>query len=180
MAVLFRMGGLGSSTVMALCISLAGATVGFLVWNFPKARTFMGDCGSTVLGFTLAALSCYGPGRTDLPFVAFVLPLWPFLYEATFTVIKRAMRHEKVWEAHREHHYQLLIRCGWTHPVVTLLYALQFSICCGAAMAYARFNDDLVRLGILAVLGVCYVGFSVAVHRYFNNHMKKKLAGTSS
>ncbi|MBN1931059.1 MAG: glycosyltransferase family 4 protein [Desulfobacterales bacterium] len=165
MAVLLGMGGLFDGLAVSLCMALAGAALGFLFWNYPRARTFMGDCGSTVLGFVLASMSCYGASRTDVPFVAFMLPLWPFFYDATFTVLKRAIRGEKIWEAHREHHYQLLIRSGWSHTVVTALYALQFITCSILGFWYAQTGSEILRLFQLSILLSIYAGYSLLVHK---------------
>lgn len=165
MAVLLDIGGLFDGVAVSLCMALTGAAVGFLFWNYPRARIFMGDCGSTVLGFVLASMSCYGASRTDVPFVAFMLPLWPFFYDATFTVLKRAARGEKIWEAHREHHYQLLIRSGWSHTVVTALYSVQFVTCSVLGFWYAQTDSEILRLFQLLILLGIYVGYSVLVHQ---------------
>lgn len=157
--------------------ALAGACVGFLPHNFPRARMFMGDVGSTTLGFGLAMLTLVGgtrPLNQHLPWVAFVLPLGVFIYDATFTLSKRILRHENFLKPHREHHYQLLIRCGWSHTKVTALQALLMAVCCVAAMVYARaesmVNGDAVQLVVLAAVVAMFATYSVLVHRYFRAH----------
>ncbi|WP_175951527.1 glycosyltransferase family 4 protein [Burkholderia sp. BCC0405] len=105
--------------------AMAGAALGFLVFNFPPARIFLGDAGSIPLGFAAAALGVQG-------WLDHVWPLWfpvmvfsPFIGDATLTLAKRLVRREKVWEAHREHCYQRLARMGFGHRATMLLwYAL--------------------------------------------------------
>ncbi len=81
----------------------------------------MGDAGSALLGFLLATVPwVIGPNRLWLPTV---LVLWPFLFDTLFTLGRRAVRGERLWEAHRSHLYQCLIVGGWSHRAVALLYA---------------------------------------------------------
>jgi len=167
LAGLLLLGGGQNSVIIA--VALAGACAGFLPHNFPKARLFMGDSGSTILGYILASLTLVGANRTGLPWLAFALPLAIFLYDALFTLAKRALRGENVAKPHREHHYQLLIRSGWSHTRTTLLQSALMLLCTGGAFAYAL-GDNAVRLSVLCGLlavGGCY---SVLVHRYFALH----------
>jgi UDP-N-acetylmuramyl pentapeptide phosphotransferase/UDP-N-acetylglucosamine-1-phosphate transferase len=159
--------------------ALAGACIGFLPHNFPRARTFMGDVGSTTLGFALAMLTLVGgtrPHTGHLPWLAFVLPLGVFIYDATFTLIKRIIRRENFLKPHREHHYQLLIRSGWTHTSVTLLQGALMGVCCVGAIVYAfgaRMDSTAggaVQTAVLAVVLTMLGTYSVLVHRYFARH----------
>jgi UDP-N-acetylmuramyl pentapeptide phosphotransferase/UDP-N-acetylglucosamine-1-phosphate transferase len=103
-----------------LSVLLAGCAVGFLPHNFPQARMFMGDVGSVPLGFLLMFLSVWlardGGGWLWLPLGALHAG---FVLDTSITMIRRALRGEKVQEAHREHFYQRLVRAGWSHPAVT-------------------------------------------------------------
>ncbi len=168
LAVLFIWGGSANSVIVSM--GLCGACVGFLPHNFPKAKMFMGDSGSTSLGYILAMLTLIGAGRTDIPWVAFMLPLGVFLYDATFTLFKRVIKRENFVKAHREHHYQLLIRCGWSHARVTGVQAALMLVGCVGAGIYAKVDSDGVRLGLLCVLLAIMVCYSVLVHGYFATH----------
>ena len=150
-----------------IAAAIAGGCLGFLPHNFPKAKTFMGDVGSTVLGFSLAMLTIIGAARTKIPWVAFLLPFSLYLYDGTFTLLKRIIRREKFLKPHREHHYQLLIRSGWSHAAVTGLYSLQFIACSTLGILYAMTDNQLVRLGILIGLLGWFGMFSILVHIYF-------------
>jgi len=162
----------GNSFLYAAAI--AGGCLGFLPHNFPKARLFMGDIGSTTIGFVLAVLTLIGARHTairgePMPWVCFVLPLGVFLYDATFTLLKRIVRRENFLKAHREHHYQLLVRCGWSHTQVTGLQMGLMTLCSIAALVYAG-GGDAVRLAVLIGLGAVMAAYSVCVHRYFKTH----------
>ncbi len=137
------------SAVVALGVIIAGSAVGFLPWNFPRARIFMGDAGSLVLGLLLAFTAVVADVAGSLSFPASVLLLGPFIFDTSITLVRRAIRGERVWRAHREHLYQRLARIWGAHAPVSLLYAA-FSVACGVlALAY----DGLGTSGRLLSLG---------------------------
>lgn len=167
LAALLLMG--GTRNTVLISTALAGACLGFLPHNFPKARMFMGDIGSTAIGFALAMLTLIGSERTELPWIAFVLCLGVFIYDATFTLFKRMLQGEKFWKPHRQHHYQLLIRCGWSHTRVSLIQFALMLVCVASAIGYAH-GSDLGQLCILIGLLSMFIVYSVLVHRYFKTH----------
>lgn len=100
--------------------SLGLASLGFLVWNWPPARIFMGDVGSGFLGFMLAAMAILVSHR-----IVFAVQAWPilggvFLVDASVTLIRRMARGDRWYEAHRMHAYQHLARAFGGHLAVTL------------------------------------------------------------
>lgn len=105
----------------------AGAT-GFLTLNWPPAKIFMGDAGSTVLGFLFAAAPLVFVIETkravalDRAVIAAALVLWPFLVDGTFTIFRRLWNRENILKAHRSHLYQRLVIAGKSHVQVTLVY----------------------------------------------------------
>ena len=99
---------------------LAAAVVGFLCWNFPPARIFMGDAGSGFLGITLGVLSLQAAWISPELLWAWVILLGVFVVDATFTLIRRLLRGDKVYEAHRSHAYQFASRRFGKHLPVTL------------------------------------------------------------
>lgn len=114
----------GAEVVPALCIMMAATSLGFLIFNFPRASIFMGDVGSQFLGFTFAALAVIaaehdGP-RTSL----LVMPLlfFHFIFDTFFTFVRRLVSNENVSQAHRTHLYQLLNQLGLSHARVSLLH----------------------------------------------------------
>ncbi|MCW8194220.1 glycosyltransferase family 4 protein [Proteobacteria bacterium 005FR1] len=111
---------IGHPGAAILPLVLAGATAGFLIWNFPPARIFMGDAGSGFLGLTLGTLALQGTWiKPELSWSWMVL-LGVFIVDASYTVIQRLLRGEKVYEAHRSHAYQQASRQFGSHKVVTL------------------------------------------------------------
>lgn len=115
----------GSHFAYLVSLALGAATLGFLVFNWPPAKIFMGDVGSAFLGFAFATLAIiaarYDLGHTSL----FVMPLllFHFIFDSLFTLIRRLMNGDNVFQGHRTHLYQLLNRLGCSHKAVTLIYA---------------------------------------------------------
>jgi UDP-N-acetylmuramyl pentapeptide phosphotransferase/UDP-N-acetylglucosamine-1-phosphate transferase len=115
-------------------LAAAAAGLGFLWWNRPPARIFMGDVGSVTLGFLLGWL-LLEVARSGLGAAALILPLY-FLADATVTLIRRALRLQPVWRAHREHFYQRAIDAGASHGnVVTKVLFVNFLLIGLAALA---------------------------------------------
>jgi len=102
---------------------LCAGAAGFLILNRPPARVFMGDVGSTFLGFTLAGWAALGTVRSpSVPVLASIAVLSPFLFDSLITLLRRVLRGERVSQAHRSHMYQRLVARGWTHGRTTALY----------------------------------------------------------
>ena len=121
-------GGLGLFTgqylVAGLGILIAASSLGFLGHNWAPARIFMGDVGSVFLGYTFAALPLIATGpRFRLALFGFLV-LWPFIFDSSFTLIRRLRWGEKVWTAHRSHLYQRLLPLGYSHQFLSILYAV--------------------------------------------------------
>jgi UDP-N-acetylmuramyl pentapeptide phosphotransferase/UDP-N-acetylglucosamine-1-phosphate transferase len=97
------------------CVAIAGAALGFLLFNFHPARIFLGDAGSIPLGYLAGALGYWGwrGGAWPIWFPALVFA--PFIGDASVTLARRLARGEKFWQAHREHYYQRMVRSGVGH-----------------------------------------------------------------
>ena len=127
---------------------VVGASLAFLVFNFGRARVFMGDAGSIPLGFLAAALGLLGWQRGLWPLWFPVVIFSSFVMDATVTLFKRFMRGERVWEAHREHYYQRLIQMGWSHRKTGLVeYGLMISS--GVVAMLAIYISGLIALVLL-------------------------------
>lgn len=124
----------------ALALALCGACIGFLPFNWPRARIFMGDVGSGALGFALGALVLVACTRLievrPVVNVLWLLPLSAFLVDASLTLARRLVRRERWWTAHAQHAYQVWARArghvrvtlayaGWTVGSVVLAFALR-------------------------------------------------------
>ncbi|MGH7207188.1 MAG: MraY family glycosyltransferase [Nitrospiraceae bacterium] len=151
-------------TIAILALLISGATGGFLYYNMPPARIFMGDVGSVALGFLAGALSVMGidDGLFDMwvPLLIFS----PFVADATVTLIRRLLRGERVWQAHREHYYQRLVLAGWGHRrTMVTEYVLMLS--CGlSAIVYVRVGESW-RLAILMGWIATYVILAWAIRK---------------
>lgn len=104
-----------SADLVAAAAVVTGASLGFLLLNFHPAKLFLGDAGSIPLGFLAGALGYWGwrGGVWPLWFPAMVFA--PFIADASVTLLRRLLRGEKFWEAHREHYYQRMVRSGMSH-----------------------------------------------------------------
>jgi len=105
----------GAESFALLAWGIAAAAAGFLRFNFPPARVFMGDAGSIPLGFLAAALGLAGWLEGLWPLAFPLLVFSPFIADASLTLLRRLFRGEKIWHAHRSHYYQRLVRMGWSH-----------------------------------------------------------------
>lgn len=113
------MGGAASGSGLAL----AGAAAGFLFWNWSPARIFLGDVGSSAIGFVFVVVGVLLMRETGRGIVMTFLPLWPIVLDASATLITRWRRGEPLTQAHRSHLYQRLANGGWGHARVSLLFA---------------------------------------------------------
>ena len=102
---------------------LAACVFGFLLWNFPKAKIFMGDACSGFLGLILGILALIALKEDLALFCAWVICLGVFIVDATYTLIKRVLGGYKMYDAHRSHSYQILSRKCGSHTPVTLVVA---------------------------------------------------------
>ena len=110
----------GNVELIPPLLLLAGAVTGFLCWNFPPARIFMGDAGSGFLGIVLAYMSLDAAWANPRLLWCWLILLGVFIVDATWTLAKRTLRGEKIYEAHRSHAYQKAARIYSSHKVVTL------------------------------------------------------------
>ena len=143
----------GHSAIAVLSCAVAAAAAAFLVYNFHPARIFLGDVGSIPLGFLAGGIGVLG-WRDDLwPLWFPILVFAPFIGDATLTLLRRSIRGERVWQAHREHYYQRMIRMGLGHRATALLAYLVMALCAAAAI-YARAEDSATQALTLA-LSLC-------------------------
>ena len=105
-----------------LSASVAGAAAGFLPHNLPPARVFMGDAGSVPLGFLAGVLGVIGWTEGAWPAWFPLLVFSPFVVDASVTLLRRGLRGERVWHAHRDHLYQRMVRSGLGHGRTAALW----------------------------------------------------------
>lgn len=119
-----------------LPLLLVAAVLGFLFWNFPPARIFMGDAGSGFLGIILGVLSLQAAWISSQFLWSWLILLGVFIVDATVTLIRRLVRGDKVYEAHRSHAYQFASRRYGRHlpvtsavGVINLVWLLPLAVC---------------------------------------------------
>ncbi|MBN5150856.1 glycosyltransferase family 4 protein [Stenotrophomonas maltophilia] len=103
-------------------VALGLACLGFLPFNFPRARIFMGDVGSGALGYAVAAVLALASVRTDINWILLLVPVSPFLVDAGFTLLARIISGQRWMEPHNQHVYQRAVQAGASHPQVTGMY----------------------------------------------------------
>lgn len=104
-----------------LLLVLTAAIAGFLYWNWPRAKIFMGDVGSTQLGFILIILGIYYHNTMEFSILNWIMLSSPFWFDATLTLLRRIRNKENISTAHRKHAYQRLVQSGLSHLKVDLL-----------------------------------------------------------
>lgn len=145
--------------IVILTLLLLTSSLGFLLHNVPPARIFMGDSGSTFLGFSFAALplAMYHFTKEPQMFLLGVAFVAPFIFDTGITIVRRALRHENILQAHRSHLYQRLVKIGFAHGTASLIYvSLAFIIGMLGLLAYWYPNGALVCwiLSLALLLGL--------------------------
>lgn len=123
-AILVGAGALLLAGASALPVALVAACAGFLPFNAPRARIFLGDVGSGSLGYLIACLFAWMPAEAMAEQWLLALLLSAFMIDATLTLLSRMLRGEPWWQAHVQHLYQRLVQRGASHMQVTLAYAV--------------------------------------------------------
>jgi len=108
----------------SLVLILAMAVLGFLPWNWDKAKIFMGDIGSTLLGFTLCVLAIYYHNTRQFSIINSLILTSLFWFDATYTLYKRLRNKEKLDQAHKKHAYQRIVQFGFSHQKTVLIAML--------------------------------------------------------
>lgn len=160
----------GTSTAVMLTAALAGACLGFLPRNFNPAEIFMGDSGSTFLGFVLGVTSILGvfKGYAILALIVSMLCLGLPVFDTIFAMLRRIAKHKPIMEADRGHLHHRLIDKGFSQKqAVLILYGI--SLFCGLLAIFISFKDS--RTIVVVILTVIVLSFVIY---YFNAHIKNK------
>ena len=129
---------------------IAASALGFLALNLPPARVFMGDGGSVVIGYLVAAFALWADRRGIFPLWVGALVFSPFIADATLTLIARLIRGRSLAQAHRDHAYQRLVRAGWSKPRVLITSAL-YMVAAGLLGTLAALDPDpTMRIALFA------------------------------
>ena len=154
---------LKNGIIMICCLS-------FLLFNFSPAKIFMGDVGSISLGFLSGAMGIIGWHQELWAFWFPLLIFSPFILDASITLLKRIIRKEKFWHAHREHYYQRLILLGWSHRKTALIsYLVMISV--SFISIYINYINNYELILIIVFLGYFLSMFYIDI--IWNNYLLK-------
>lgn len=166
----------GLEGLVLLPLLLAMAVAGFLFWNFPPARIFMGDAGSGFLGMILGVLSIQAAWASSQLLWAWLILLGVFIVDATFTLIRRLVRGDKVYEAHRSHAYQFASRrCGKHLPVTLAVATLNLFWLLPIAMCVVLLELD----GALGVV-IAYIPLIALALKFQAGELESSSSATTS
>ena len=154
----------GNLLFTGLSLAIAAAAGGFLLFNFPPARIFMGDTGSAGLGLLAGGLSLWGARDGLFPFWAALLVFSPFIVDASVTLVRRLFRGERIWQAHKFHYYQRLVQSGWGHRK-TVLYEYALMLACGLSALFAHYLNPREQLALILFWCLAYSLLMTGVHR---------------
>lgn len=152
--------------LFVLNIFVAAGVVGFLLLNWSPASIFMGDVGSLFLGFLFGVMPLMAGAYSEqiesgeaLWFGAILL--WPFLFDGAFTIGRRSLKGENIFEAHRSHLYQRLNIIGWSHKKISLLYALfsGFSLIIGLYYISCSEQERAIVITLLITFSIFFLLF---------------------
>ena len=156
--------GLGTAS-----LSITGAAAAFLVFNLHPARIFMGDVGSVPLGFLAAAIGILGWRSGAWPTWFPILVFSPFIVDATVTLARRALRGDRIWQAHRDHYYQRLVRLGLGHRRTAVIEYLVM-LAAGASALWGSQQDAASQIAVVAIWCALYALGMMAVDRLWKEH----------
>ena len=156
--------GRGDYLVGAFAFAVAGAAFGFLRWNFPPARIFLGDAGSLLLGFFLAALGLKldlvgesGLVRTVIPILALAAPI----FDATLVIVARARDRRPVYQGGIDHTSHRLAALGLSGRRIAVLSYVGQAVCGGLAILLLGASDDVVGVAAIAITAVALTGVTI-------------------
>jgi Fuc2NAc and GlcNAc transferase len=160
-------------SLLSICIALA--CLGYIPFNMPRARVFMGDVGSILLGFIFAGL-VVTLSRNYLEMVCFSALLFPFYADELTTMVVRLQDHENLTQSHRRHLYQLLVNeLGIAHWKISAVYGIvQLAVGAGILIAY-----PYGMKAVLMILTSCFFGFMLLtgyIRKISNKHPNRRIS----
>ncbi len=155
--------------MFVVCATISSACLAFLIFNFHPAKIFMGDSGSIPLGFLAAALGIWGWQQALWPIWFPMLVFSPFIIDATMTLMKRLLRREKVWLAHKSHYYQRLVQMGWGHRTTAITHYILMLFASTSAIVAMQYWADWV-LVVLGVWLLIYIVLMVLIDIAWSRH----------
>ena len=160
---------LGDRGLAALSFALAAAIGGFLSWNWPPAKIFMGDIGSGFLGFVFIVIAINALNKQEGSLVFWLVLFAAFLYDATLTLIYRVAKKQAWYLAHREHAYQQCVDAGWSHKKMTFcLLGLNGALL--LPMAVWFIHDPKISFWAWGFVSLCLVSLWIKARQFKKSH----------
>ena len=142
---------LGDRSLGLISCVLAGGAIGFLPWNWPRARIFLGDVGSAPIGYLLASLAVASENRGEVPMLVVAIMGSVFIVDATITLARRSLRRERLSQAHRSHAYQRLARALDSHGRVSFWAAIETALFASLGAAATMREALLIPAALLTI-----------------------------
>lgn len=154
------------SSISIVALTVACASAGFLLWNWPPAKIFMGDVGSGYLGYVMGVLTLASTRDNEvMPFVWLILA-GVFFADATLTLVRRLIRGDRIFEAHRSHAYQWLARRWKSHRRVTLVtWGINLLWLLPMAWMCNRFPERAIIVALAALLPLIFLALIAGAGR---------------
>ena len=147
--------------VFWLALAIAASSIGFLTHNWTPAKVFMGDVGSTFLGYSFAVLSLVSATQGGDALLLGTLLMWVVIMDSFVTFVGRVVKGENVFSGHRSHLFQRLVLSGYKHTTISLLNMVLTGI--AGMLAYLSSQDDQVAQ-LLILIGLPTIWILLSIH----------------
>ncbi|MEP0807038.1 MAG: glycosyltransferase family 4 protein [Chloroflexota bacterium] len=165
---------LTNSFVFWVALAIAASSLGFLLHNWHPAKIFMGDVASTFLGYSFAVMPMLASNQEGDALMLGTLLLWTFIMDAGVTFIRRALKRENVFAAHRTHLYQRLVIGGYPHSQVSVMYIVLTLVALRLASAWSTGSQPASAIILFGLPFIYYV-----LNRHANTLLSAKNARDS-
>lgn len=139
----------GDIGFVLLNLIIVGASIGFLIFNLPPSKIFLGDVGSTLFGMLVAIITLWADVKGIFPAWIGIIVFLPFILDASVTLAKRIIQGEAVWKAHRSHYYQRLVLSGLGHKKTLLMEYIGMLACATLSIILFVLDDSVMQIKIL-------------------------------
>jgi len=160
----------GQYGLATVCFVISASSCGFLFWNWPPAKIFMGDVGSCSLGFCFGVFAVIGEVQGSVPFVVFFILLSIFICDTTFTLLMRIIRNEKWYQAHKSHAYQRLVQLGMSHKKLAII-VLFVNVLILWPLAWAAYQEPDMALYLACLTAVIMAASWGMIQIKYHNSM---------
>lgn len=147
---------------------LMACVLGFLYWNWPKAKIFMGDVGSTQLGFILIVLGIHFHNGSELSIIHWLMLSSPFWFDATYTLLRRLKNKEQLSQPHKKHVYQRFVQAGYSHSKANFYLIIVNAFIVLLILLSKSFEILLIPLFLLNILCLYWLTLQVDKKIPFN------------